>query len=57
MGPDGEIIIWIPPAYRSSVLLPPCTLLIGQSRVTIDLSYFVHGQKWTMCRQQPKKLV
>jgi len=48
-GPNGELIFWVPSEYRSHSMLPPCTLLIGESKVSFDLTRFVHGVEWTKC--------
>ena len=48
-GPNGELIFWVPSEYRSHSMLPPCTLLIGGSKVSFDLTEFVHGVEWTRC--------
>jgi len=52
-GPNGELIFWVPAEYRSSLMLPPCTLLIGASRDSFDPARFVHGVEWAKCWSGP----
>ncbi|EMD36771.1 hypothetical protein CERSUDRAFT_123824 [Gelatoporia subvermispora B] len=51
-GPDGELVLWIPAAYRPGLWLPRNTLVIGQSRTRYNLSRFAQGTKWTSCYRQ-----
>jgi hypothetical protein len=51
-GPRGELLLWIPPQYWSFVFITPrssCLLVIGRTRVMVDLSGFVHGTDWIRC--------
>ncbi|EMD32084.1 hypothetical protein CERSUDRAFT_38034, partial [Gelatoporia subvermispora B] len=48
-GPRGELVLWIPEEYRSGLWWPRTTLVIGGSRVILDMSRFVHGEDWTSC--------
>ena len=52
-GPNGEFIFWVPAEYRSYLMLPPCTLLIGASRDSFDPARFVHGVEWAKCWSGP----
>ncbi|KZV73952.1 hypothetical protein PENSPDRAFT_573711, partial [Peniophora sp. CONT] len=48
-GPSGELLLWVPEDLRPFVQHPPCELVIGESRVTIDWSNAVHGSEWARC--------
>jgi WD40 repeat protein len=48
-GRGGELILRVPPEYRSYLIWPPCTLLIGELQVAVDVSHFVHGVEWSKC--------
>ncbi|KAF7364764.1 hypothetical protein MVEN_00346300 [Mycena venus] len=48
-GPNQELIMWVPPEYRSYLQLPPCSLVIASGKVTVDMSHFVHGTEWAKC--------
>ncbi|EMD32072.1 hypothetical protein CERSUDRAFT_99771 [Gelatoporia subvermispora B] len=49
VGPRGELVMWIPEEYWPGLWWPRNTLVIGPSRVTLDLSRFLHGRDWTFC--------
>ena len=51
VGPAGELLVWLPADYRKYLQLPPCTLRIDQSRVTIMIgdSGWHRGESWTLC--------
>ncbi|OCH85349.1 hypothetical protein OBBRIDRAFT_740045, partial [Obba rivulosa] len=48
-GPRAGLVLWVPEEYLSGLWWPPNTLVIGRSRVTCDLSRFVHYMEWTKC--------
>ena len=52
-GPANELIFWVLPEWRTFVVWPPCLSLIAESRIIVDLQYFVHGTDWTRCRASP----
>jgi len=49
LGPRGELLLWVPPGYRNYVQLPPCTLVLGQRRVSITTNAdgLRYGAQWT----------
>ncbi|KAJ7455676.1 hypothetical protein B0H11DRAFT_1739667 [Mycena galericulata] len=48
-GPNQELIMWVPPEYRSYLQLPPHFITIASARVSVDISRFVHGTQWVKC--------
>ena len=50
-GPSGELLLWVPPAYRAYVQLPPCTIMISKHRVVLSLNAnnLRSGSEWTSC--------
>jgi len=51
VGPSGELLLWIPVAYREYVQLPPCTTMISKHRVVLsaDATGLHYGTDWTSC--------
>jgi WD40 repeat protein len=51
IGAAGELIFWVPPIHRQSLLRPSNLVIIGgDSTVTkLDLTHFVHGTRWAEC--------
>ncbi|KAE9390724.1 hypothetical protein BT96DRAFT_750505, partial [Gymnopus androsaceus JB14] len=46
-GTDSSLLLWIPPEYRSGLMLPHMQILISRcSPISLDLSNFVHGKDW-----------
>jgi WD40 repeat protein len=52
-GPAKELIFWVLPEWRPFMVWPPCLSLIAESRIIVDLQYFVHGTDWTRCLASP----
>lgn len=51
LGPDGELLCWIPWHLRTG-LERPGVRIIGQfERLTMDMSDFVYGEEWTRVRE------
>ncbi|EMD36490.1 hypothetical protein CERSUDRAFT_156165 [Gelatoporia subvermispora B] len=48
-GPQEELIMWIPKDYWCGILMPRTKMLIGQYRAILDVSRFVHSDKWADC--------
>ncbi|EMD36360.1 hypothetical protein CERSUDRAFT_155994 [Gelatoporia subvermispora B] len=48
-GPQDELIMWAPRDYHHGMMMPRTKLLIGRDRATLDVSRFVHGDRWTEC--------
>lgn len=55
LGPNAELLFWIPPEIRIQLSSLPCTLVIDKRQVwtILDLTHFVHGQEWSRCKDQP----
>ncbi|EMD36806.1 hypothetical protein CERSUDRAFT_95078 [Gelatoporia subvermispora B] len=49
IGPRGELVLWVPVEYLPGLWWPRNLLIIGQSRVQLNLKNFVHGTEWTNC--------
>jgi len=52
-GRSGELLLWVPEEYREQLQKPPCTMIIGQGRVSIAVgaSGWFRGMSWTACWQ------
>ncbi|EMD36479.1 hypothetical protein CERSUDRAFT_95780 [Gelatoporia subvermispora B] len=48
-GPQNELTMWVPRDYHHGVIMPRTKVLIGRDRATLDVSRFVHGDRWTEC--------
>ncbi|KZT54194.1 WD40 repeat-like protein [Calocera cornea HHB12733] len=47
---EKEYILWVPPDQMHRLYTGQCRLIIPvETMVTIDLSKFVHGKRWTEC--------
>ncbi|KIJ49015.1 hypothetical protein M422DRAFT_161841, partial [Sphaerobolus stellatus SS14] len=49
LGPNNELILWIPFSYRDRLWSPHYLAVVGLDVVDLDLSQFVHGPSWTDC--------
>ncbi|KAI0027533.1 hypothetical protein K488DRAFT_61247, partial [Vararia minispora EC-137] len=49
VGPNDELLFWMPPEYRRVLQLPPCSLHISSSRVAVDFTDSFHGEAWMKC--------
>jgi hypothetical protein len=59
LGPNSELLFWVPPALRAGLLRPGNMLLIGEPIATrLDLESFVHGESWSLCQgSQPLSIL
>ena len=48
-GRNGELLMWIPPLNRIGLHHPANIWLAGKCETVLDLSTFVHGQRWSAC--------
>ena len=48
-GHHGQLLLWVPPAFRESFYGMWIKLIIPQGGVELDLSEMVHGSKWNQC--------
>jgi WD40 repeat protein len=53
MGPDDELLLWVPPANRADLLSPSSrSRILGVDHPTeLDFSNFKCGTEWTQCRE------
>jgi len=51
VGSSGDLLLWIPAAYREYLQLPPCTLMTSKHRVALsgDADGLRYGTDWTSC--------
>ncbi|KAL4078980.1 WD40-repeat-containing domain protein [Scleroderma yunnanense] len=50
VGPNGELLLWIPPSYHPFCWYSPWTsLIIPRGIPELDLSKMVHGSAWNQC--------
>jgi hypothetical protein len=54
LGPNSELLFWVPPELRDGLWRPNNVAIMCNSIVTkLDLKHFVHGESWTLCKEQP----
>ena len=50
VGPNGKLLLWVPPAYRSLYFYTPRTnLILPRGGPELDLSRMAHGLNWHQC--------
>ncbi|KZP02943.1 WD40 repeat-like protein [Athelia psychrophila] len=49
MTPSSQLLVWVPSWYRTGLVWPNNTAVIGPSLTELDLSDFVHGSDWQEC--------
>ncbi|PVF93217.1 WD40 repeat-like protein [Serendipita vermifera] len=50
LGPNSELLLWVPPALRDGLWRPSNTAVIGNVVTTkLDFSSFAYGDSWTEC--------
>ncbi|KIM30112.1 hypothetical protein M408DRAFT_66913, partial [Serendipita vermifera MAFF 305830] len=53
LGPNLELLFWVPPNIRSGLHLPRNMLIIGSCiKTRLRFNSFVHGDQWTLCREK-----
>ncbi|KIK32742.1 hypothetical protein CY34DRAFT_814096 [Suillus luteus UH-Slu-Lm8-n1] len=50
MGPDHQLLFWVPPASRHAFYTPWTLLVIPRGYPELDLSRMAHGTRWSSCR-------
>ncbi|KIM19869.1 hypothetical protein M408DRAFT_82921, partial [Serendipita vermifera MAFF 305830] len=52
LGPNGELLFWIPPGIRPRICPPRNVLVIDAQKVwvSLELEFFAHGQAWSCCK-------
>ena len=48
-GSDGELLMWIPLIHREHLHRPSNVWVAGRYETRMDLTTFVHGDKWATC--------
>lgn len=52
LGPSGELLFWVPHAYRTGLWRPSNVQILGtENLLKLDLTNFVHGPLWHQCRR------
>ena len=50
VGPNGQLLLWVPPSYHKSFLYTPWTqMVIPRGNAELDLSKMAHGLAWHKC--------
>ncbi|KAG1816885.1 uncharacterized protein BJ212DRAFT_1353971 [Suillus subaureus] len=52
VGPDHQLLFWVPPTSRHSFNTPWTTLVMDSRPTEVDLSRMAHGQHWQKCRDE-----
>lgn len=55
LGPNSELLFWVPPGIRSGLCPLRNTLVLGGDVTQLDLTTFVHGEAWIRCRDRLAK--
>jgi len=50
VGPDGQLLLWVPASLYPVVHVPKLLLVISNDVLKVDLSRFAHGESWRNCR-------
>jgi WD40 repeat protein len=50
MGPNQQLLFWVPPAPRHAIYTPWTLLVIPRGYPELDLSRMAHGTRWSSCR-------
>ncbi|KAI0337299.1 WD40 repeat-like protein [Trametopsis cervina] len=51
LGPEGELLFWVPPDYRTGVCRTSTQWVAGPRSLRLDLSRFAHGERWRERRE------
>jgi WD40 repeat protein len=49
VGPQGELLIWVPHGIREGFFLPRNVSIMGAETTKVDWANFPHGEAWTKC--------
>ncbi|KAG2350105.1 hypothetical protein BDR05DRAFT_871221, partial [Suillus weaverae] len=52
VGPEGRLLLWIPPNFYPVTYATGNTLVIPNNALQLDLSRVAHGTSWHKCREQ-----
>ena len=52
MGPNAELLFWVPPHIHTGLILKEGDMIIGRMPKTkLDLTSFVYGESWATCKR------
>ncbi|KAG2136355.1 uncharacterized protein EDB93DRAFT_1211271 [Suillus bovinus] len=54
LGPNDQLLFWVPPASREPFYNPWTALVIPRGGVELDLSLMAHGTRWQRCRKDSR---
>ncbi|KIM54863.1 hypothetical protein SCLCIDRAFT_1221589, partial [Scleroderma citrinum Foug A] len=49
VGPNGRLLLWVPPSYKAPLYTPWTHLIIPRGTLELDLSKMAHGPSWHQC--------
>ncbi|KAG6333113.1 hypothetical protein ID866_5979 [Astraeus odoratus] len=49
IGPEGQLLIWVPKSVYDRLYYPWNSLVIPKSHLELDLSQMLHGDTWQLC--------
>ncbi|KAG2102506.1 uncharacterized protein F5147DRAFT_581027 [Suillus discolor] len=52
VGPQNQLLFWVPPASRHGFYNPATTLVIPRGGSELDLRCMAHGRHWQKCREE-----
>ncbi|KIM23596.1 hypothetical protein M408DRAFT_332227, partial [Serendipita vermifera MAFF 305830] len=50
LGPNSELLFWVPPTLRTGLWRPGNTTVIGKMATRLGFKNFAHGESWTRCK-------
>ncbi|KAG1893239.1 uncharacterized protein F5891DRAFT_1067440, partial [Suillus fuscotomentosus] len=50
MGPNHQLLFWVPLAARHAFYTPWTSLVIPRGFPELDMSRMAHGTRWSSCR-------
>ncbi|KAI0339472.1 WD40 repeat-like protein [Trametopsis cervina] len=56
LGPDNELLFWVPPDYRFGFCRTSGRWVTGARWLRLDLSHFTHGEHWMQCQPEGQHL-
>ncbi|PVF92104.1 hypothetical protein CPB86DRAFT_239420 [Serendipita vermifera] len=59
LGPNLELLFWVPPELRPGLMRPSNVTIIGKFRKTgLDFANSVQGESWKLCRDEdPPRII
>ncbi|KIM23595.1 hypothetical protein M408DRAFT_77218, partial [Serendipita vermifera MAFF 305830] len=50
LGPNSELLFWVPPTLRTGLWMPGNTAVIGIMATRLGFHHCAHGESWTRCK-------